>query len=144
MRRDHVLQGIAVVSFAFAAGLLVAGLPWAALGAAAQGLLVLAVARRLRRDREEPPVPELGPPPRPAAGIDLDEVDLSGVREPVEACPHCGYLGIRAPALPDGAIPGAAELMDVRVCRRCGYRGLATVFDTREDYRRFLKGLAAA
>lgn len=140
MRRDRILLGLALFAFAVALLLLAIGWPWGALSAAAQGGLVLLVRRKLVKERFEWEGP--APPPPVAHGVDVDEVDLSGIPEPVEACPHCGYLGIRAPTVADGGIPGTAEISDVRVCRRCGYRGLATFFETREEYRGFLKGLA--
>lgn len=145
--RIHVIPlGVAVASFILAGALLFAADPWLALFSAGEGLVMLLVALRLRRrapgSASPHPAPE-SPSPAPRLGIDLDEVDFSGVPEPVEACPHCGYLGIRAPTFSDGAVPGVAELSDARVCRRCGYRGVAAVFWTREEYRAFLKALAA-
>ena len=142
MRRHHVILGIAAVSFAFAAFLLATGFyAWAFLEAAT-GLVALLVARRVARPSWDYDGPAAPPPP--AAPFALAEEDLAAVPEPVVACPHCGYLGIRAPTMGDGGVPGVSELLDKRVCRRCGYQGLPVEFATREDYRGFLRDLSAA
>jgi hypothetical protein len=69
--------------------------------------------------------------------------DIAGIPVPFEACPTCGYLGIRPARFGDGAVPGASEIMSERICPRCSYRGLPVEFDEREDYVEFVDDLQA-
>lgn len=67
--------------------------------------------------------------------------ELGPMPEPIRACPQCGSAGIRALTMAEGGVPGASELLDRQRCPRCGYEGLAVVFDTRDDYASFLRRL---
>lgn len=109
---------------------------------------LLVVFRRLRgRTADNEPLATLGDMPKPRARPvhpipPVAAADLEGVPEPVEACPDCGFLGIRPPGIQDGVWPGGGELV-LQVCPRCGYRGLPVTFSKREDYGEFLEQLAA-
>lgn len=67
-------------------------------------------------------------------------VALAGLPEPFDACPSCGYLGIRPPGIGDGGLPQNA-LMTERLCPRCGHRGPPVEFASREDYVDFVRQL---
>lgn len=51
----------------------------------------------------------------------------------IYACPNCGSRRIRQGALYVGALTGQKD-----VCQDCNYRGMPLVFDTEEEYQRFL------
>lgn len=111
------------------------GLVWALIG-----VTVLGALWRAHPDAAVstgPRVVPQGPVPPPAGE------DLAALREPVTACPDCGFVGLRMPGIRDGAWPGGGELVKM-VCPRCGYQGMPVEFATREEYARFLRELAAA
>lgn len=66
---------------------------------------------------------------------------VASLPRPFSACARCGYLGVRAPTLRDGAVPGSADLMDAVVCPRCGHEGPPVLFRAPQEYTRFLRGL---
>lgn len=122
-------------------------LKWVGFTLVAWPFFLVLVLRRLRGrtadnqtplEAAAPPEPRVRPvPPVSPAGSD----DLSGVPEPVKACPDCGFLGIRPPGIQDGVWPGGGELI-FQVCPRCDYRGLPVEFQRREEYGAFLRDLA--
>lgn len=134
-----------ILMLAFGAILVLAGLalllalgdPMAALLPVLLGAALLVVGSTL--GRRSGPAPAS---PRPAPVPPVGAEDVSGVPEPVTACPQCGFLGVRPLHLGEGGIPGVAELSDKRQCPRCGYQGLAVTFPRRDDYRAFLADLA--
>lgn len=112
------------------------GVPLVAIAALA--LYVRARRRRLHPEREEPARARPRPAPMPA----VPDAELADLPQPVSACPDCGYLGIRMPAIGDGLWPGGGELGDRMVCPRCQWQGLPVRFDRREDYGAFLRDLS--
>lgn len=122
------ILGLAAGNNPFAIGGIISTLFWGVLG-----------WRHRQTAFYDPPTPA----PRPNVAVELPDADqLTAIPEPVQACPECGYLGIRAPTLRDGGVPGWSDLGDKRVCPRCGYQGLQVEFKTREDYVEFLRVLA--
>jgi len=103
---------------------------------------VYRIARRLIVREPMPVTIEPRPDRRPpVAPVPVSE--LVDVPEPINACPDCGYLGVRMPELRDGLWPGGGELGSRVVCPRCGYQGLAVRFDTRGEYAAWLRDLDA-
>ena len=114
---------------------------WAMVGLLFPLALVVLLARRARHQGGLGVLPAGEGYPEPRAPVPVPAQDeLSGVPEPVTACPNCGFLGVRPPGVQDGVWPGGGELMGV-VCPRCGYRGVPVEFPRREDYRAFLAEL---
>lgn len=112
---------------------------WFAFGLLLPPVVLWLVARRIRGDEA---TDEVAPRdvPRPVEAPARED-ELAHVPEPVEACPDCGFLGIRSPGVQDGVFPGGGELV-MQVCPRCDYRGMPVRFERREDYARFLRELA--
>lgn len=113
---------------------------WAVFGLILPPSILWLIARRVRGEDDEP-TDTPSPLPEPVSAPAADD-DLSFVPEPVQACPRCGFLGIRPPGVQDGVFPGGGELV-MQVCPRCDYRGLPLRFDKREDYAAFLRELSA-
>lgn len=78
-------------------------------------------------------------PPVPMA----DDVSLNALREPITACPDCGFLAIRSAGAAGGAYAGGGVLLSACRCPRCGYEGLPIRFAQRDDYARFVAELHA-
>lgn len=57
----------------------------------------------------------------------------------ITACPVCGSKKIGIGTLGDGIISGLSSWNEV--CRDCGYQGASLVFESEEQYNKFLKGL---
>ncbi len=68
--------------------------------------------------------------------------DLAQIKEPIAACPRCGYPGMKPPTLSDGIWPGGGET-NFLVCGRCACRGEPLVLDDGNAYGAFLEGLGA-
>ncbi len=103
-----------------------------------QGALIWLGWAFIRRERQatEPEGPTPGPvelPPRE---------DLAQIKEPIPACPRCGYLDMKPPTVSDGIWPGGGET-NFLVCGRCACRGQPLVFDDGNAYGAFLEGLGA-
>jgi hypothetical protein len=90
------------------------------------------------------------PAPRPATprAIPLvpvpDAKALAALPRPLTACPDCGYVGIRPARFGEGAVAGLGDLMSMRVCGHCGYRGPPVEFDDSADYVAYVEGLRRA
>ena len=52
------------------------------------------------------------------------------------ACPNCGSRRIYQGTMGDGVLVGYTFR---EVCRNCGYQGMPIIFDSEEEYRKFLK-----
>lgn len=78
--------------------------------------------------------PPLRPPPSP---------ELAALRGPLLACPDCGSLSVRPPHGDEGGVPGSADLMDQRLCPRCGFIGLPVELADGVEYEAFLRELGA-
>lgn len=151
MRPHKVLLPLGAVQLGLGGLLVLAGLATGAgllgglgLGASllVMGGLCLLVGLRARDRPADWTSPAAVPPVAPLPPA--DEPALDAIPEPVQACPHCGSLGLRPPRMGEGGIPGVAEVSDKRVCARCGYQGLAVEFARREDYEAFLRDVDAA
>ena len=55
----------------------------------------------------------------------------------ITACPKCGSPQIYQGTIGDGVLSG---YFSKDVCRNCGYQGSSLLFDSEEDYKKFLKG----
>jgi hypothetical protein len=55
----------------------------------------------------------------------------------IYACPRCGSRRIRQGALHIGALTGSKE-----VCLHCGYQGMPIIFESEEQYHKFLNELS--
>ncbi len=109
------------------------------LGLIASGLYL---TMRVRGGREARVAPTRSPTPRVAPVPVPDAETVASLRGPVNACPQCGFLGIRAANVDDGVWPGGGELIH-KVCPRCNFRGQHIEFETAADYALFVKELAA-
>lgn len=58
----------------------------------------------------------------------------------ITACPVCGSKNIGIGTLADGIIPGLSSWNEV--CRNCGYQGSSLLFESEEEYQKFLEALA--
>ena len=54
----------------------------------------------------------------------------------IKACPKCGSRKIYQGRMGDGVLTGYTTR---DVCRDCGYQGMPIIFDSEEDYKKFLK-----
>ncbi|MBN1280913.1 MAG: hypothetical protein JXA00_04615 [Candidatus Thermoplasmatota archaeon] len=57
----------------------------------------------------------------------------------ITACPNCGSKNIGIGTLGDGIVWGLTSWNEV--CRNCGYRGRSLVFDSEDEYQKFLEQL---
>jgi len=57
----------------------------------------------------------------------------------INACPKCGSRNISQGALGEGILTG---YVNRDVCKDCGYQGMPIVFDSEEEYKKFLEGLS--
>jgi transcription elongation factor Elf1 len=57
----------------------------------------------------------------------------------VTACPVCGSKNIGIGTLGDGIISGLSSWNEV--CRNCGYQGASLVFESEEQYAKFIEAL---
>ena len=57
----------------------------------------------------------------------------------VTACPNCGSKRIGIGTLGDGIIAGLSSWKEV--CRDCGYQGASLLFETEDDYNKYLNAL---
>lgn len=73
----------------------------------------------------------------------VPEAEAAALRIPIDACPDCGYLGIRMPTIHDGLWPGGGETGARMVCPRCDWQGLPASFVTPESYAEFTRELNA-
>lgn len=53
----------------------------------------------------------------------------------ITACPKCGSKKIYQGRMSDGVLTGYTSR---NVCRNCGYQGPPIIFDSEEDYKKFL------
>jgi transcription elongation factor Elf1 len=58
----------------------------------------------------------------------------------IHACPRCGSKRIEMGTMNQGVLFGVTSWKSV--CRNCGYQGEPLIFDTEEEYDRFLEGLS--
>ena len=58
----------------------------------------------------------------------------------ITACPICGSRNIGIGTLGDGIISGLSSWKEV--CRNCGYQGASLVFESENEYQKFLDALA--
>lgn len=56
----------------------------------------------------------------------------------ISACISCGSRNIRSGTIGDGVLPGYTDGLVTYVCDDCNHRGLPIVFETEEEYRKFL------
>ena len=54
------------------------------------------------------------------------------------ACPNCGSRRIYQGTMGDGVLTGYTSR---NVCRNCGYQGIPVIFDTEQEYHKFLHEL---
>ena len=59
----------------------------------------------------------------------------------IEACISCGSRNIRSGTISDGVLPGYTDGLVAYVCDDCNHRGLPIIFDTEEEYEKFLLAL---
>jgi transcription elongation factor Elf1 len=57
----------------------------------------------------------------------------------ITACPVCGSTNIGIGTLGDGIISGLSSWKEV--CRNCGYQGSSLLFESEEEYQKFLTAL---
>jgi len=57
----------------------------------------------------------------------------------ITACPNCGSKNIGIGTLGDGLSVGISAWKEV--CRDCGYQGRSLLFESEEDYNKFLKAM---
>ena len=65
---------------------------------------------------------------------------LAQIKEPIAACPRCGYPGMKPPTLSDGIWAGGGET-NFLVCGRCACRGQPLVLEDGNAYGAFLEAL---
>jgi hypothetical protein len=56
----------------------------------------------------------------------------------ISACIACGSKNIRSGTISDGVLPGYTDGLNTYVCDDCNHRGLPIVFETEEEYQKFL------
>jgi hypothetical protein len=56
----------------------------------------------------------------------------------ISACINCGSKNIRSGTISDGVLPGYTDGLNTYVCSDCNHRGLPIIFDTEEEYQKFL------
>jgi|GEM_PF-822704 len=56
----------------------------------------------------------------------------------IKACPRCGSTEIYQGTMGDGVLTGYTSR---QVCRNCGFQGMPLIFNSEEDYKKFLSGL---
>ena len=54
----------------------------------------------------------------------------------IKACPNCGSRKIYQGRMGDGVLTGYTTR---DVCRDCGYQGMPIIFDSEQDYKKFLE-----
>jgi RNA polymerase subunit RPABC4/transcription elongation factor Spt4 len=54
----------------------------------------------------------------------------------VKACPNCGSRKIYQGRMGDGVLTGYTSR---EVCRNCGYQGMSIIFDSEQEYKKFLE-----
>jgi hypothetical protein len=59
----------------------------------------------------------------------------------IEACISCGSRNIRSGTISDGVLPGYTDGLVTYVCDDCNHRGLPIIFDSIEEYEKFLVAL---
>jgi hypothetical protein len=59
----------------------------------------------------------------------------------IEACISCGSRNIRSGTISDGVLPGYTNGLVTYVCEDCNHRGLPIIFETEEEYEKFLLAL---
>ena len=52
------------------------------------------------------------------------------------ACPNCGSRHIFQGTIRDGVLSGYTYK---NVCKKCGYQGMPSIFDSEREYKQFLK-----
>ena len=106
---------------------------------AGMSLAFILIGRRLVR----PPTSDLAPVvPRGVTPVPVvPESEASALRVPIEACPDCGFLGIRMPTIHDGLWPGGGETGARMVCPRCDWQGLPVSFREAASYAEFTRDL---
>jgi len=57
----------------------------------------------------------------------------------INACPKCGSRDIRMAGIREGRLFGVTS-WDI-VCAKCGYKGMPIIFNSKEEYEKFLKEL---
>ena len=56
----------------------------------------------------------------------------------ITACPNCGSKRIYQGTMGDGVLTGYTYR---QVCRDCGYQGMPIIFDSEEEYKKFLENI---
>ncbi len=56
----------------------------------------------------------------------------------ITACIACGSKNIRSGTIGDGVLPGYTDGLNMYVCNDCNHRGMPIVFDSDEEYQKFL------
>ena len=102
-------------------------------------LAFLLVGWRLAHPRPEPPAVARVVTPVPV----VPASDAAALPTPIDACPECGFLGIRMPTIHDGLWPGGGETGARMVCPRCDWQGLPASFVSAESYAEFTRDLNA-
>ncbi len=57
----------------------------------------------------------------------------------IKACIMCASRNIRSGTISDGVLPGYTDGLVTYVCDDCNHRGIPIVFDSEEEYEKFLK-----
>ena len=57
----------------------------------------------------------------------------------ITACPKCGSRKIFQGNIGEGVLTGYTSR---NVCKDCGYQGMPLIFDSENEYKKFLEGLA--
>jgi C4-type Zn-finger protein len=58
------------------------------------------------------------------------------MKTPIRACPKCGSTDIQMGGIREGVLYGLTSW--TLVCKRCGYKGMPILFDSEEEYKKFL------
>ena len=131
-----VLSLVFVVTTTRGLGVLLGLLALPLVAALPLALLVVGWGMTHPRAEARSPTPRVVTPVPP-----VPESDAAALKLPIEACPDCGYLGIRMPAIHDGLWPGGGETGARMVCPRCDWQGLPASFPTTESYAEFTRDL---
>lgn len=59
----------------------------------------------------------------------------------IEACIFCGSRNIRSGSIQEGMLPGFTDGLAAYVCDDCNHRGIPVVFDSEEEYEKFVEAL---
>lgn len=59
----------------------------------------------------------------------------------IKACARCGSTNLRMRSVVEGLIPYDITSASKLICNDCNYIGIPLIFDCKEDYENFKKGI---